>query len=103
MKRGDYIVILTSIIIIAILFFAVFGFTEKGNVEITQNGELVHKAKLTQDSEFVLDDNTVVIKNGEVYMKAATCKNQVCVKHKPINKKGETIVCLPNKVIVAIK
>ena len=46
--------------------------------------------------------NIVKIKHGSVTMAEASCNNQVCVKHKSISKTGESIICLPNKVVVAI-
>ncbi len=48
-------------------------------------------------------ENTVVIEDGTVYMKQATCPDRICVKHSPISKNGETIVCLPNKVFVEVE
>ena len=36
-------------------------------------------------------------------MLEANCPDEICVHHKPISKNGETIVCLPNKVVVVIK
>ena len=47
--------------------------------------------------------NTVVIKDGTVYMESASCHNQVCVKHSAISLTGESIICLPNKIIVRIE
>lgn len=47
--------------------------------------------------------NEVVIKDGSVYVSDASCKNQVCVKHGPITRSGETIVCLPNRLVVRIE
>ena len=37
-----------------------------------------------------------------LYMSDATCKNKICVNTGKISKKGESIVCLPNKTIVEI-
>ena len=45
----------------------------------------------------------LIIKDGEVYMQEADCPNQICVHHSPISHKGETIVCLPNRVIIEIR
>lgn len=47
--------------------------------------------------------NVLVISNGEADMKDASCPDKICVRHKPIHKTGETLVCLPNKVVVEIK
>lgn len=47
--------------------------------------------------------NTVAIKGGRVTVSSASCKNQVCVKHGSISKNGESIVCLPNRLIVTIE
>lgn len=46
--------------------------------------------------------NTIVIDNGQVYMREADCPNQVCVNHKPIYRNGESIVCVPNKVSIDV-
>ena len=46
--------------------------------------------------------NVVKISGGEVSVTEASCKNQVCVKHGSITHTGETIVCLPNRLVVRI-
>ena len=47
--------------------------------------------------------NVVVISGGSVSVTEASCKNQVCVKHGAITKPGESIVCLPNRLVVRIE
>lgn len=44
----------------------------------------------------------LVIKDGKAYMLEADCPNQICVHHSAISHKGETIVCLPNRIIIEI-
>ena len=46
--------------------------------------------------------NTVEIKDGKVSVSEASCKNQICVKHSSISHSGESIVCLPNRLVVRI-
>ena len=46
--------------------------------------------------------NIIDIKDGQVSMTEADCHNQVCVHHKPIEKNGQSIICLPHKVVVEI-
>ena len=47
--------------------------------------------------------NVVVISGGTVSVTEASCKNQVCVKHGTISRPGESIVCLPNRLVVRIE
>lgn len=47
--------------------------------------------------------NEVVIKDGYADCTDADCRDGICVKHKEINMKNETIVCLPHKVIIEIE
>ncbi len=46
--------------------------------------------------------NVVVISGGTVTVTEASCKNQVCVRHAGISRSGESIVCLPNRLVVRI-
>ena len=47
--------------------------------------------------------NVVEIKDGKVSVTEASCKNQVCVRHGAISGPGESIVCLPNRLVVRIE
>ena len=47
--------------------------------------------------------NVVNIRGGQVTVSEASCKNQVCVLHGSISHPGESIVCLPNRLIVSIE
>lgn len=47
--------------------------------------------------------NIVRISGGRVTVSAASCRNQVCTKHRGISKTGESLVCLPNRLVVTIK
>ena len=104
LKKGD-IVIIASIVLL-IVISAVFIFTG-GNVGekviVSKNNETVFEGKLRENKTVDLESNVIEIKNGKVWVRNADCNNQICVNHKAISKKGESIVCLPNKVLVEIK
>lgn len=104
MKKGD-IAIICSVVAVFILSIALLiAFSKQGSrVVIKQNNKVVFNESITINQIFDTGTNTVVIKDGEVYMESASCKNQICVNTGKISKKGESIVCLPNKVIVEIK
>ena len=48
-------------------------------------------------------ENKIEIKNGKVQMIYSDCKNQNCVHQGRISKTNQTIVCLPNRVMVEIR
>ena len=75
-------------------------------VRIIAQGELAGIYPLDSDNEIEIERdghrNVVVIKDNTVHMDYSDCKNQVCVNTGKISNPGETIVCLPNYVIVEI-
>ena len=50
----------------------------------------------------IVGECILVIKDGQAYMQEADCPNQICVHHSAISHKGETIVCLPNRIIIEV-
>ena len=47
--------------------------------------------------------NLLIIENGAAYIESASCPDGICVSHKPIKLNGETIICLPNKLVIKIE
>lgn len=77
-------------------------------VEVSINGTVVHEFPLDLETEFNIlsgtdGENHMVIHNGQAEITSATCPDKICVKHAPISESGQTIVCLPNKVVVTVK
>ncbi|MCC8081587.1 MAG: NusG domain II-containing protein [Lachnospiraceae bacterium] len=110
-KIGKKEIILLIVIFIAIL--AVWlGFrmmkTDAGNlVRITVDGEEYGTYDLDTDQEIPIEidgevTNTLVIRDGEADMIEADCPDQLCVNMNAVSVESETIVCLPNKVVVEV-
>ncbi len=47
--------------------------------------------------------NLLVIKDGKAFVETATCHDGICAAHSPISRDGESIVCLPHKVVITVK
>ena len=47
--------------------------------------------------------NRFAIQDGYVNMPEASCPDQICVHHSRISRNKETIVCLPDKVVIIIE
>ena len=104
LKKGDIVIIISVLALItassALLFF---GKESGRTVTVKENNEVVYKGSLYENKVIELEGNTVKIKDGAVTVIKADCKNQICVNHAAITKKGESIICLPNKVIAKIE
>ncbi len=46
--------------------------------------------------------NLLFVSGSGVSMEAADCRDQICVRHIPITKGGENIICLPHRLAVEI-
>lgn len=105
-----------DIIFIVILTAAAVGFAawfylrqgEKGaEVLIMVDGDVYGTYPLETDQEvpIMIDGkmaNLLVIKDGAADVTEADCPDKLCVHQRAISKSNETIVCLPNKVVVQI-
>ena len=108
-KKGD---IITAAVILAVclaLFLGLYIFNpNNGNyVQITQKGTVTATLPLDRDSVYDVETggkitNTVEIKDEAVSVTYASCPDQICANHSSISKTGESIICLPNKVVVSV-
>ena len=105
LKKGDFVIvaIVTMLVVLSVIMRFTFPKNATSRVVVKQDNEVVYSQSIYKDNTFDTGTNVIEIKDGVVFVKSASCKNQVCVNTGKISKKGESIVCLPNKVIVEIK
>lgn len=103
-KNGDIIIAATLLMISLIFGIMIFAFFPAPQyVIITANGTEIARLPLDSDCTYrVGDSNTVQISGGHVKMLEADCPDKLCVHTGQISRSGQTIVCLPNKVVVSI-
>ena len=75
---------------------------------VTVDGQLYGTYSLSQDQTIEVvqkngHSNYITIKDGMVSMAYSTCRNQVCVDSGAISQTKDSIVCLPNKVMIEIQ
>ncbi len=113
MKKND-IILIAAILIIAFAVLLGQRLWQKNNtkesavVVVTIDGEEVGHFALSEDCThtFTLADgsyNTMVIKDGEVQVSEASCPDKICVLHRPIHYSEDSIICLPNELIITIE
>ena len=111
MKRVRNDCILILIIILLAGGFWLIQYMNAGQKEavlqIYQNGELIGEYELSQPQTIPvtgIDDsyNLVLIEDGMVRVTDADCPDQLCMKQRSISRNGESIICLPHKLVLQI-
>lgn len=80
--------------------------TENSNlyIEIQKDKEMYGTYLLSEDQVIKIGETNVCeIKDNKCKMIKATCPKQICTNQKAIYKKGQSIICLPNKVVIEVK
>ena len=108
--RRDLILLAVFLLIggAALLFQLARPSAAGGVAEVSVDGELVAALPLSEDGEMVIEgygggENTLVIRDGEADITSASCPDGVCVRHRAVSRDEESIICLPNRVVVTIR
>lgn len=103
-KRDCYLA--AAILILAGFLWTVTGFLRKeegSTLRISVDNEIYGTYSLLEDQEITIGETNVCrIENREAVMISGQCPDQVCVHSNPISKKGETIICMPNRVVLEV-
>ena len=105
MKKNDWI--LAACILLAAVAILLFQFVRSdsgaGKVSVTVDGEIFGTYSLAEDQTVDIDGtNRLVIENGTAEMEWADCPDQICVNHRAVSREGESIICLPNQVVISV-
>ena len=105
-EKNDFLLI-GLILLIAV---SVMGYhylkedTGMGKAVIRVDGELYGEYDLSKDQTIdIQGTNTLEILDGKARMSFADCPDKLCVHQKAVSRDGESIICLPNKVVVSIE
>lgn len=91
-----------------LLFVTMYTHKRNGStVQILTAGKVYGTYDLTNEKEvpIIIDGtvtNTLQIANGKAKMIKADCPDKLCLHQRAIARQGETIVCLPNKIVIEI-
>ena len=108
--RNDLIFIIAILAVVAIGAAALFLLRGEGSaVRVEVDGTVMGTYPLSVDREVEIvtgengeELNLLVIKDGKATIATATCPDGICAAHKPISREGESIICLPHKVVVTV-
>ena len=103
--------ILAGVLIVLALLFLLFQYLHPGKkgstAEISCSGQVIQVLDLSKDQEVTIETpnggtNHLVVKDGEIWCDDASCPDKLCVKQGKKHLDTDTIVCLPNQMIVTI-
>ena len=94
-------------VLLLLLFFTSQNGTNADTVVITIDGQKYEEYSLDKDQTITIDNergkNVIQIINGTVMMIEADCPDGYCISKGSISRNGNTIVCLPHRLVVEIK
>lgn len=75
--------------------------------QLRVNSQVVKTFDLRQDQTYTYksqdgDINEIEVKDGKIAIVFANCGDQICVRKGFIDKTGQTIVCLPHRLVIEV-
>lgn len=107
-----------DIIVVAVIVIAAFSAflipdiigknREGGMAVIIQDNEEICRYTLSEDRTVTIHGkdqgyNLILISGGTVDVTDADCPDKLCVRQKSISKNGESIICLPHRLVILIE
>ncbi|WP_026667718.1 NusG domain II-containing protein [Butyrivibrio sp. AE2005] len=108
-KKNDLILIIFLTLTSVVMLIGISLFSQKGaTVVVSVDGKEVASFPLDEDTVYNIGgyhggENILEVKDGKAHLTDASCPDKLCVSMGYINKSGQSIICLPNKVVIEIK
>ncbi len=108
--RNDLLFVFGLLAVISIACAVLFLTSGEGDtVTVSIDGKVYESYSLSENVTVDIRSgenadglNVLVIENGEAYVSHASCPDGICSAHKPIKRNGESIICLPNRVVISV-
>ena len=107
-RKNDLILLVVIAAVGCIIAATVYLSSAGGSfVQVSVSGNITETLPLNTDTELEIKGESsgtclLVIENGEAYVKSADCPDGTCVKTGRISKNGQSIICLPNKIVIMV-
>ena len=104
--KGDVILIVSLIVISLVMFVFSFSGSEKLIAEIYVDGEKAHSIALSEVTEsYTVNENycQLLIEKDGVSFVLSDCGDKLCIKRGKLKNQGDTMACVPEKVVVILK
>lgn len=106
MKKGDVLIIVVCTLLCIFLFALTFMPTDNLTAQVYLDGEVIKSQELSQisnDYSFSVSGCELLFSKDGVSFVSSDCKDKLCIKHGKLSKNGDTMACVPNRVVVCVK
>ena len=105
MTRNDLILV-AGLLILSLVPCSLSLFPEKKIAVVKVDGEIVRELDLSEEKFFTVESgggkNILEVKGGAVRVVEADCPDKICVRRGAIKNLGETIACVPHKILIEV-
>lgn len=105
--KGDIILIVSLLMLSLMLFVTSFtSGNENLRAEIYVNGQMAHSIALSEVADsYTLNENycQLLVEKDGVSFVYSDCGDKLCIKKGKLKNQGDTMACVPEKVVVIIK
>jgi hypothetical protein len=107
-KKNDLILFTSILFMVVAIFLFNMAFSQPGmKVKVISGHDVYGVYDLKKDGEITIFEdgrlNVIVISNGSAKMKDANCAGGDCLRQQAISKTGQSIACLPNKILIRVE
>ncbi|MBQ3797334.1 MAG: NusG domain II-containing protein [Butyrivibrio sp.] len=109
MKKDDMILIGVLLAGVAVILCALLLANRNGEYAVVSvDGVEVASFPLNSDTVYEIEGyngghNTLIIKDGKAHLEDSSCPDHLCEHMGRIDREGQSIICLPNRVVVEIQ
>ncbi len=106
LKIGDVLLLIGIPLLAVGIWILLFFASRPADVAIvTIDGAEVCRLPLDEDTSQEINGGThlVIVESGEVRVERADCPDGICMNHLPISKSGQSIVCLPYRLVITVE
>lgn len=108
MKKNDMLLFGGVILLAAVTLLLYALFSKKGScVLVLRDGVETERYLLSEDIEVEIKTeygtNHLKIENGYASVTEADCPDKLCVHQKKISKSGESLICLPHRLVIQVE
>ena len=104
--KGDIILIVSLIVTSLAMFVFSFSGSENLVAEIYVDGEKAHSIVLSEVPEsYTVNENycQLLVEKDGVSFVFSDCGDKLCIKRGKLKNQGDTMACVPEKVVVILK